>query len=332
MRKLSKRVLSCLLCLICVLALFPVRAFAAGAIDPNRDVTLTIEYKHNKVPVANVPFDLYYVASIDAYAEFTLAGDFQKYPVAVNGLTSGAWRTLAETLAAYVARDQLKPLDSGKTNTQGVLSFPNQQSSLKPGLYLVIGRKLIQDGYTYTTEPFLVSLPDLDQKSDVWTYDVVTAPKHTRTENPPTPSDETVERRVLKVWKEDDRRSRPGDVIIQLLKDGVVYDTVTLNAANNWRYTWEKLPKYNSDGSKIVWSVVEKELDNYTVSVTQEGITFVVTNTGDYPDIPDQPTPENPGPKLPQTGVLWWPVPVLAAVGLVFLVAGTLFLKKKEHE
>ena len=328
MRKLSNRVISCLLCLICMLALFPVQAFAAGPIDTDRDVTLAIEYKHEGAPVSDVTFDLYYAASVDAYAEFTLAGDFRDYPVEVNGLTTDAWKTLAETLAVYADRDGLKPMDSGKTNAQGILSFPSQQSSLKPGLYLVVGRKLVRNGYTYTTEPFLVSLPNLDQKSDTWTYDVIAVPKHTQTENPPTPSDETVERRVLKVWKDDIQQSRPTEVVIQLLRDGAVYDTVTLNAANNWRHTWGELPKYNNDGSKIVWSVVEKELENYTVLITQNGITFVVTNTGEHPENP----PEHPDDKLPQTGVLWWPVPVLAAVGLVFLIAGALSRKKNGHE
>ena len=103
---------------------------------------------------------------------------------------------------------------------------------------------------------------------------------------------------------------------------------MTLNAANNWRHTWGELPKYNNDGSKIVWSVVEKELENYTVLITQNGITFVVTNTGEHPENP----PEHPDDKLPQTGVLWWPVPVLAAVGLVFLIAGALSRKKNGHE
>ena len=329
MRKLSKRLLSCLFCLICVLALLPVHAFAAGAVNPDKDVTLTIEYKDNKVPVADVLFDLYYVAGINANAEFALAGDFQNYPVEVNGLAGEAWKALAETLTAYVDRDQLKPLDSGKTNTQGILSFPVRQSGLKPGLYLAIGRKMVQDGNTYTTEPFLVSLPTLEQESDTWTYDVTAAPKFTRTEHPAKPSDKTVERRVLKVWKDDSRKSRPENVTIQLLKDGDVYDTVTLNAENNWRHTWKKLPECSSDGSEIVWSVAEKVPDSYTVSVVQEGITFVVTNTGTCPTTPPS---KNPGGKLPQTGVLWWPVPVLCAAGLTFLVAGRLFLKKKDHE
>lgn len=414
MRKLSNRVISCLLCLICMLPLSPIQVFAAGAIDVDKDVHLKIQYIHDKSPVSDVPFDLYYVASVDAYGEFTLAGDFQKYPVVVNGLSTDAWRTLAETLAVYADRDQLKPLDSGKTNAEGNLSFPNKQPRLKSGLYLAVGRKLVKSGYTYTTEPFLVALPNLDRENNAWVYDVTATPKHTQTENPPAPPAQTVERRVLKIWKDDIPQSRPKEIVIQLLKDGVIYDTVTLNAVNNWRYTWEKLPAYNKDGSKIVWSVVEKEPEGYTVLIAREGVTFTVTNTY-APNKPmtrtvvkvwDDKGYENHRPKsvqvtllrngtayetkmlseangwqytwenlprydksgkeitwtirettvsgyvssirqngftfvltntlnkqkLPQTGVLWWPVPILAVTGFAFLITGTFSRKKKDDE
>ncbi len=96
---------------------------------------------------------------------------------------------------------------------------------------------------------------------------------------------------------------------MQLLRDGKVFDTVTLSAANDWRYTWDEL----DESSK--WTVVEKELEDYTVLVTQEGTTFVVTNT--Y----DEGTPEN-----------WWPVPVLVAGGLLLIVIGVLRRRGNTHE
>lgn len=62
-----------------------------------------------------------------------------------------------------------------------------------------------------------------------------------------------------------------------------------------------------------------KKVENYTVEITQEGKVFVVTNT--Y--VPEKPTtPSKPDTSLPQTGQLWWPVPVLLAVGLLFVVIG----------
>lgn len=328
MGKLSKHILSLLLGMISVFMLLPVQVLAAGEIDTGRDVSLTIRYEHDKKPVSGVQFDLYRVADVTGDAGFTLAGDFKDYPVSVSDLTADEWKKLAETLSAYVSRDRLTPLDSGKTDADGNLSFPAQQTGLKAGLYLVAGHQQVQDGYIYTTEPFLVSLPDQDTAGNAWTYDVTVTPKYTRTENPPKPDGRTVTRKVLKVWKGDDRKSRPEEVSIQLLKDGTVYDTVRLSADDNWRHTWKELPEYNEDGSRIVWSVVEKETENYTVLISREGITFTVTNTWPDKDNTKGSDGGTGSKKLPQTGVLWWPVPVLTCVGLVFLIVGRLNRKK----
>ena len=329
MTKIRKALRSLMLCVVFVLALLPVQVFAAGAINPSRDVSLTINYIHDKEPIAGVQFDLYRVADVDEYARFTLAGDFAIYPVQVNNLTPEEWKMLAETLSGYVQRDKLTPIENGKTDENGKLIFDKHQQGLKTGLYLAIGETLIKDDYTYTTEPFLVSLPNLDEVSDTWIYDVTAEPKHTREEIPPEPDERTVERRVLKIWKNDTEKLRPGEITVQLLKDGEVYDAVTLNGANNWRHTWEELPEYNADDSKINWSVVEQEPDNYTVLTAREGVTFTVTNT--YRSYKPSGGSSNKQ-KLPWTGLLWWPIPVLACGGLVFLIAGTVNRKKKDHE
>ncbi len=415
MRNLTKRMVPMLLGLICAAGLLPAQAFAAGAIDPDRGVSLTIEYKDDGAAVADVPFDLYYVADVDAYARFTLAGDFQKYPVKVNDLDSAAWKALAETLVAYADRDGLEPLDTGKTDGEGSLRFPSRQPRLSAGLYLVVGRQLVVDGYTYDTEPFLISLPNLDAEGDRWSYDVVATPKYEKT--PPTPA-ETVERKVLKVWKDDVLESRPQSIAVQLLRDGAIFDTVTLSEANNWQYAWGELPKYNEDGSEIVWRLTEEEPGDYTVLVEKEGITFVVTNTYSpekpdgglvtrtvqkvwsdkgyenkrpaqiavsllengrvydtqtltaannwshtWKDLPERDADGNEiswtiqesgvsgytasvtqngntfvltnsynNPKLPQTGLLWWPVPLLAAGGVLFIALGIAAKKRKNRD
>ena len=92
-----------------------------------------------------------------------------------------------------------------------------------------------------------------------------------------------------------------------------------LNAANNWRYIWENLD------DRSTWTLVEEKVDGYTVSITREGVTFVVTNTY-VPETPNTPPPTEPGkpdqPSLPQTGQLWWPVPLLLVGGLLLVVIG----------
>ena len=77
-----------------------------------------------------------------------------------------------------------------------------------------------------------------------------------------------------KIWKDDGNESaRPKEITVQLLKDGDVCDTQTLNKANNWRYTWEKLD------DDYEWTVTEKAVSGYETTVVQNGVTFTITNT-----------------------------------------------------
>lgn len=318
--KMNKRLISICLSLLLVFMLLPVSALAAGRIDLDQDVGLTITYQDHGTPLSGAVFNIYLVATVNAYGELTVAENFAQFNVQIKGREDEAWRALASTLEGYVLRDNISPTDRGKTNDKGVVSFPTAGKSLKTGLYLVLGQRHTQNGYRYDPAPFMVMLPGLNQENNDWIYNVAVNAKYDSSIIPDTPDDATISRKVLKVWEDDGyEKARPKEVMIQLLRDGKVYDTVTLNAANDWRYTWAKL------SDRYTWTVVEKELEGYTVEVAREGITFVVTNTYDpTPTTPSTPnTPTFPGkPTLPQTGQLWWPVPVMIAVGLLFVIIG----------
>ena len=194
-------------------------------------------------------------------------------------------------------------------------------------------------------------------------------------------------RRVLKVWNDGGSISRPAQISVTLLKDGEPYETVDLNAENNWRYAWDEL-----DGSSD-WQIVESSgSGGYTVSVSLQGVTFVVTNsysppppvnppggppdgTSDNPpDTPNAPPPVPPPPdeeledpevplasrepdpdmeepmepedpdeivledpevplaSLPQTGQLWWPVPMLAMGGMISLLLGLIRNRRSQDD
>ena len=326
MMKIYKRLPALILCFLMVSVLLPVQAYAAEKIDLNQGVGLRISYQDNNKPLSGAEFRIYLVATVDEYGELTVTEDFAQFNVQIKGGDDDAWRALASTLEGYVLRDDISPADSGKTNDKGVVSFPSTGKSLKAGLYFVLGHRHTQNGYRYDPAPFMVMLPGLDKENNIWVYDVTLNAKFDSSQIPDNPDDNTIDRKVLKVWADDGHeKDRPKEVIVQLLRDGKVYDTVTLNAANNWRYTWTAL------NDRYTWTIVEKELEGYTVGVTREGITFVVTNTYNE-EIPDGPTPTAPTtpdkpttptkPTLPQTGQLWWPVPVLIAAGLLFVVIG----------
>ena len=142
----------------------------------------------------------------------------------------------------------------------------------------------------------------------------------TNTYAPDQPSGDTVTRTVLKVWDDQGYENRrPESVQVTLLQNDVAFETRTLSEANGWQYTWDKLPKVDQSGKEISWTIREAAVSGYRSAVRLNGDTFVLTNT-----LSRQ--------KLPQTGVLWWPVPILAVTGLAFLIVGTVSRKNRDHE
>ena len=314
-----------------LLSIVTATASAAGEIDPGRLCSLSVRFGEDGQGFAGVEFSIYRVASVSASGIYTLTGDFADYPVTVNGLTASGWRALAQTLEAYAGRDGLRPLDTEETDRSGRAEF----TQLATGLYLVSGERYADGDTAYTPEPMLVSLPGQDGDG-AWEYDVEAVCKYD--EDSDSSQDDTVRRKVLKVWNDGgDRDQRPAYVRVQLLRNGRVVDTVRLSEDNDWQYTW------NSLDADARWQVVEDRVpEGYTVSVDREGITFVITNTDepdelDEPEEPDRPPgpdePEEPsGPRLPQTGQLWWPVWALGLCGGTLTAAGLLVRHRRDDD
>lgn len=329
--KVYKRLRILLLSLMAVTLLY-VNVLAEERIDLNQDVSLTVSCQDHDKPLAGIRFQIYAVAGTDEDGELTVTEQFRQYNADIQEKNDEAWRSLASTLEGYVLRDKLVPADSGSSDSNGQVSFPTEGKILTPGLYLVLADRYIQDDCCYDAAPFMVMLPSRDMKSGKWIYSVTANAKLEPSENPG--DTDTVKRKVLKVWRDEGHeQERPKEIVVQLLQDDKIYDTVRLNAENNWRHTWTKLPADSR------WTVVEKETDHYTVKVDQEEITFVVTNTyagdnpGGNPGEPSKGGSTGSGQsKLPQTGQLWWPVPLLLAAGLLFLIAGVIRRRGNDDE
>ena len=285
-KKLNR--LSALLMSIILFALaFPTVAFAAGKIITDQPVSLTIHYKDGSTAISNADFKIYKVADVDEYSGLSLTSDFEKYKNTVSGLadldslTQEQWTTLAATLKGYISKDRITPSANGRTDSNGDLTI----SDLQVGLYLVIGSRVTESNYyTYSALPFMILLPDADSAKNEWNYDVTAVPKYSKDYNPPEDDDVYITRKVIKIWDDSGYETiRPSEVIVQLLKDGAVYDTQTLNKDNNWRYAWDNL---NAD---YEWEVIEKEIEGYAVSITRSGITFTVTNKYVVPIVGNNP-------------------------------------------
>lgn len=134
-----------------------------------------------------------------------------------------------------------------------------------------------------------------------------------------TPTFTTVE--VEKIWDDKGHENkRPTAIEVQLIRDGEIYETVSLSASNGWKYLWEGLEAGRD------WTIKEKSTPyGYTASIKQSGGKYTITNTYEPPSPPE-------GPKLPQTGLLWWPIPLSLCAGLVFYLLGFLCLKKRKAD
>ena len=293
-------------------------ALAAGGFDADRSCGMTIRFTYEGAVLPDAEFAVYRVGELSAEGSLSLSGAYADYPVVVDGLADAQFRTAAETLYGYVQLDGHKADWTLTTNGEGVATL----SDLPCGLYLVAGAPYVNEGSTCVTAPVLLTLPNYNDIADEWVYSVEILPK-CRAES----DDHSL--KVLKVWEDaGNEAARPTEVAVKLLRDGEVAETVKLNKENNWRYIWEQL-----DGS-AVWTVVEEINDNYTVVVEREGVTYVITNTvkNTLPDPSPTPTPVPSKTPIPQTGQVWWPVPVLLMAGVLLIAVGMIGRKEDDDE
>ena len=277
----------------------------ARAVETSGDGSITVDYEHDGVPVAGVKVDLYRVATWSDQWQAQPTEDFEDYQVVLPDLTAmsqNKLRDLANTLASYAQRDdgKVKPLDSGVTGTDGEYTF----SDLPNGLYLLVYGSYSNGNLSCDAGALLVSLPTSTDKDNTSEGINVTVEPKTGCETvPPTPPEKDIEIKVVKVWDDNDdsEHKRPSKVVVQLLRDGKVYDEVVLNEANNWTHVWTGLDPDHE------WSVVEKTVpDGYTVSIDRDGGTVAIVNTLVPPVTPpgenppsENPPSENPPSKTP---------------------------------
>ena len=83
--KRIRRMTAALLSVLAVFLLLPLQALAAGSIDLNQDVSLTISYQDGNTPLVGAEFDIFLVATVDEYGELTTTKDFAQFHVNIRG-------------------------------------------------------------------------------------------------------------------------------------------------------------------------------------------------------------------------------------------------------
>lgn len=287
-----------LLCVLLCLLLLPCVAVAQqGSIT----LSLAVEGKG----LAGAEFNVYRVAALVNGASFALLPGYDAGDWDVNELESAEdWAALAERLAGQAT--------SGGTCVTTDENGLAKLTGLEDGMYLVMGKKAEIAGWTYAFAPFVMSLPG--KVNGGWSHDVQADVKH---EREPVKCDI----RLVKVWKDEGyTKERPESIKVDLLRNGEKHMELVLNTANNWSQTVTGLESIHE------WTAKEQVPEGYQVEYAWQDGALVITNT-----LIKKPAPP---PDIPQTGLTWWPVPVLGILGAALFIIGWAMRRREsvEHE
>ena len=85
-----------------------------------------------------------------------------------------------------------------------------------------------------------------------------------------------------KTWVDDDnaKGKRPEYIKVKIFADGVLIDTITVSATDNWEYAVENLYKFKK-GQEITYTIEEEEVEKYTTNYDKYNIINIYDGTGD---------------------------------------------------
>ena len=280
-------------CLIIVLLItLPITAFAQG-LDLNQSgaIHVTLLEKNGASPIVGAELSIYHVATAalndSGHLSYTYTESFEACGTALDDPELAI--KLEQFLNAHAVTATKAVTDSlGRAACTG----------LPLGLYFVMQTNTA--GGFAPCKPFLVTIPLLSD--GVYHYDVEATPK--------TEVAKLTSITIKKVWNTDETSTVPDSVTVQLLRNGTVVKTATLNAQNQWQVTFPDMPERDD------YSVQEINIpQGFTVTYAQNGYSYTVTNTA----------------ALIQAGQLTWPIPVFAIMGVVLLAVGAVILRKERQ-
>lgn len=298
----------------------------------------------------------------------SLTGVFAELPVELDVSSSAALTDTARTLETYVRLKKFTPVSSGQTDKDGVLvfddlenglylfvgkpiklgiksyipvSFINEVTPENPDSEIVINPKytsvLVADGdeWRYTAKKVWTNggdkIPDeidADIYCDGELYESIKLGEHNNWSYEWFAEEfhiwDVVERNVPDGFKVVYRSNEWQYVIVNTLaqaQPGIETNTTTSVTST---VTTSTTATTDATGTVIPGSDVTTGSGSSSTSET--AISTKTTVIGDSENTPN----ENEKEKLPQTGQLWWPVPVLALAGIILVAVG-FKIGSKEH-
>lgn len=286
--------------------------------------SLTLHCVKDDVILENLQWDVYRVGSRSGDT-FVMDGNFAAYDIVIADFSDEAMAAYAKTLENIaVLDDAILPDFEGATDATGTLTF----DKLENGLYLVCGEILEVDDAVYVPSSLLFEI-----NGGYTTMDWDAYPKveyHTK-------YDQEIRYTVKKVWlnEEDELCDPTTEITVEIYRDLELYQTVVLSEENDWYYEWRDFDYYDfrvrevvvpdgfrveydsNDTQYLIKNVLVPPPETTSISTDQTETTTTVSST----TLVTTATSE----RIPQTGQLWWPVPVLGLLGVLLVAVGLRF-------
>ena len=343
------RILAFVMAMLLVVGGMSFTSYARGPIDTGKKGKITITYRFKEDGTdsyqnfKNIEVSIYKIASVsddgfsfELNAPYNTLTDIDLSTITDKDTAADTWSKVLRAVEYEAITNHSADAITGVTDEDGKAVFEN----LDLGIYLVKSAVVEEDDCTYVFSSFLVSVPQLNEETDEWIYDdtYYVAEAFAKCERFLV---EKAKFSLYKRWADaGGEQYRPQSITVVIKRDGEVYDTVTLSQDTGWSYSWEDKPGYT-------WSFEE----SYTGFGDGGVVVYTITNSytpsnppGDNPPPPgDNPPGDNPpgtpdlpdvlgairdlpqvlgARRLPQTGQLWWPLPILVIAGVFLIIKG----------
>lgn len=265
----------------------------------------------------------------------------------------------------YIDANDVEEVASGVSNASGETLYDN----LELGIYFVRSENYVKGDYTHSFINFVYPVPILEKPEVganlIVNYNPSASPKKSKIQNDEMVHCKLLKRWNDSGYE----NNRPSEITFDIYSDGTLMDTVNLSSDNNWFHEWEQkglhsftVEEVSAGAGYTSVIVVTQNGHDFEFVCTN---TYTPPQTPDNPpdtpseDTPDTPTEETPGiptfpevlgairdipqvlgavrnlpavlgaRRLPQTGQLWWPLPILVIVGVILIIKG--IKKNKEN-
>ena len=304
-----KRLIILLLSLALILGI-SVSVSAADMGDKDKNISLTVSYQDAGKAVSGATVKLYKIASMDKNFKITADPTFVGFKDAIENKQT-EWYILADSIHDFIQTEKITCDDYAMVNASGLALFPSAgTAAMQPGVYLLHSERHALNGNVYFTSPVIISLPNYRSDGQL-TNHVIANMKFTSMDDHP------IDVKVEKKWDNKGHNDKqPDKITVELCLDdkAIPGKSVELSKNNDWTYTWKNLEPGQ-------YTVKEKAVSGYSADYSEPtDVDYVrkITITNTYITSSSGST----GNKLPQTGQLTWPIPWLAASGMLLFALG----------